>query len=315
MAATAHGENQDMTDVHATVHSRDATRPPEISFTFQGLQDPVGLWDELIKLGWDVPDRPTVEAEIDWNSPEGASYRLAPFLVENFAITPNNWPTNLVAERSLATINILRRLGVELDVPIAYLAFLRRTQVAILKDPSRAPTAEAKVTSVPNTLLLSRQPWSALVDEDSVVTYETAVGPGYPKWYWTESKRHSDDIGATLDAQDAVLGVIELGWELLSRMEAPRAFDGRDRILRFIVQDVRDGSEMLTRLQGLVGDQCASMLMRPIRKTEAVNNCLLIVCVVPAERFADIGSQIIAEFPAAIGRGRRYSASANSAAA
>lgn len=302
------GEHAHVVDIRATVEARDVSRPPKITFTFPGLDDPLRLWNELEVLRWIVPERPEPELEIDWDSPEGAGFKVLPYMIEGFEVIADHWPADRVAEWSLDTINLLRRLGVDLDIPIAYLAFLRRTQVALLNDPNRGPSGEVKPTPVPNTLLLSKQPWSLLVDDPTVDVYETATAPGQPNWYWSESRRHSDDLGRSAEAQDAVLGAIEMGWELLSRMEAPGAVDGRDRILRFVVQDVKDGSDMLTRLQGLVGDQCASMLMRPIRKTGAVTNCLLIICVVPRERFADIGSQIIAEFPDAIGRGRRYSA-------
>lgn len=301
------GEHAHAADIRATVEARDVSRPPKITFTFPGLEDPLRLWSELEALHWIVPDRLEPELEIDWDSPEGAGFRVLPYMVEGFEIIADNWPVGRVAEWSLETINLLRRLGVDLDIPIAYLAFLRRTQVALLNDPNRKSTNEIKPTSIPNTLLLSKQPWSVLVDESTVDVYETATSSGQPNWYWTESKRHPDDLGQTVAAQDAVIGSIDLGWELLSRMEAPGAVDGRDRILRFIVQDVKDGSDMLARLQTLAGDRCASMLMRPIRKTGAATNCLLIICVVPSERFADIGSQMIAEFPDAIARGRRYS--------
>jgi len=72
------------------------------------------------------------------------------------------------------------------------------------------------------------------------------------------------------------------------------------------VSDVRDGSAMLQQLKDTVGDQCASLLMRPIVSTDAVSNCLLLVAVVPGDRFSEIGQSLISNFSDAIGRGRRY---------
>ena len=89
-------------------------------------------------------------------------------------------------------------------------------------------------------------------------------------------------------------------------MEAPPASDGSDRILRFVVRDVRDGSAMLDQLKETVGDQCSSLLMRPIESTDSVANCLLLVAVVPGERFSELGQALISNFSDAIGRGRRY---------
>jgi|GEM_PF-4632443 len=309
------GERANVVDVFATVDARDASLPPRIIFTFPGLDDPLRLWTELESLHWIVPDRLEPELEIDWDSPEGAGFRVRPYTVEGFEIIADNWPAGRVAEWSLETINLLRRFGVDLDIPIAYLAFLRRTQMGLLNNPNHGATKEIKSTSIPNTLLLSKQPWSVLIDEPTVDVYQTAAAPGQPNWYWVESERHCDDIGETVVAQDAVLGAVDFGWELLSRMEAPGAVDGQDRVLRFIVQDVKDGSDMLARLRTLVDDRCASMLMRPIRKTGAVTNCLLIICVVPSERFAEVGSQMVTEFPDAIARGRWHCSASHENAA
>jgi hypothetical protein len=310
-------DNSQVVDVQATVEVSDTSRPPRITFSFPGLLDPMALWAELETLGWHVPDRPhQPEPEIDWNSPGSSEYHVLPYRVTGFKISPKKWQANQVAKRGLKTINTLRRFGVDLQIPIAYLDFLRRTQMSLIQG---APTSnEAPVerpTRVPNTLLLSRQPWAVLVEERSAETFETAVGPNQKTWFWTESARQVGEVGSSVNARKALIGSVDMGWELLSRVEGPPALDGRDRVLRFIVQDVRDGSDMLRRLKGSIGDRCASMLMRPIRQTGAVDNCLFIVAVVPSERFAEIGYQMISEFPDAIGRGKRHAVDTGESAA
>ena len=308
------GETAQVVDVFATVEARDETRPPKLIFAFPGLDDPLPLWTELEALGWFIPDRVEPDLEIDWDAPDGAGYRVVPYIVEGFEVVAEGWPASKVAERSLDTINVLRRYGVELDIPIAYLAFLRRAQVAILDDPERRALQIAKPTSVPETILLSRQPWAVLVDEPTVDVYETATAPGQPTWYWAESSRQMYDIGKSAATRDAIVNTVDMGWELHERVELPEAVDGQDRVLRFLVQDVVDGSDMLVRLRRLAGHESVSMLMSPVRNTSAATNCIVIVCIVPSERFAAIGAQIIAEFPDTIARGRRYTSAQQSAA-
>ncbi len=298
-------------DVAATVEVRDANLAPKLIFSFPGLDDPLRLWNELAALDWDIPVRPPhPDPEIDWNSNNGEGFSVLPYRVEDFVVTARNWPTHEVAERGLNTINLLRRLGVDLDVPISYLDFLRRTQVALMRDPSRNQPV-SQPTKIPTTLFLSKQPWSVLVDNRAVEVYETAAGPSQPNWYWAESQVPADELFNEEDDRTNLLRTLGMGWELVNRMEAPRAVDGRDRILRFVVNDLRDGTAMLEQLKDSVGDACASLLMRPIKSTDAVANCLLIVAVVPNDRFSEIGQALISNFSDAIGRGRRYVPNAN----
>ena len=302
-------DNTSVSHVHATVAVRNSSLPPELSFSFPGLHEPTELWAQLEELGWNIPEIPIApDPVIDWTSPGGSEYSVLPYVVEGFRVTAKKWPATEIAERSLNTINMLRRSGIDLQIPIAYLDFLRRTQVAIMKRSELGRSKPPQPAAIPNTLLLSRQPWSILVDEPNIELFNTASAPNQPTWIWSESNRQVGELCSSTAERSELLDTVDMGWELMSRMEAPVAVDGRDRILRFIVQDVRDGSDMLRRLQGLVDDNCASMLMQPVRSTRAVDKCLLIIAVVPKERFAEIGQQMINEFPDAIGRGKRYSA-------
>jgi len=290
--ASDHGS---VVEVEATVQARDATRPPRITLSFPGLQDPLQLWHELEKLGWKIPDRPPhPDAEIDWESPDGSRYHVLPYRVEDFEIHAEKWPRSIVAERGLETVNLLRRMGVDLNVPIAYLDFLRRTQLQLMKNPGRSKPAVRKPTDIS--------------------VYETATGPSQPNLYWAESQRSLTELGRSEEDRDRLVNSIEMGWELVSRMEAPAALDGEDRILRFLVRDVRDGTAIIEQLKENVGDQCASLLMRPIERTGAFENCILIVAAVPSERFTEIGQMLIKNFPDAIGRARRYTEASEAAA-
>ncbi len=295
-------------DVKANVEVRDANLAPKLIFSFPGLDDPENLWSELRELGWNVPERPPhPEPEIDWNDDaSGHAYAVLPYEVEDFVVEAHKWPPNEVAERGLETINTLRRLGVDLNVPVAYLAFLRRTQVAMLRNPTKWKRPVEKPTKIPLTVFLSKQPWSALVDDPKIEVYETAAGPTQPKLYWAESEDNVDSLFGNAEQRAQMLRAVGEGWELMSRMEAPSSIGGRDRILRFIVRDLRDGTDMLDELKNNVGDSCASLLMRPIVQTDAIDNCLLIVSVVPEDRFAEIGQMLISHFTDAVGRGRRY---------
>ena len=300
-------ESNFVDDVEVDVEVRDATAPPRLTFAFPGLEDPLVLWERLRDIGWIIPDRPPHPApEIDWNSPGGSKYHVLEYRVEGFVVTAEEWPRDEVAVRGLDTINVLRRMGVDLHVPVAYLAYLRRNQVAELRSPNPHKRKQ-RPTRVPRTLLLSKQPYAVLAREELIDVYETAAGPSQPHWYWAESKRPAFEMTRSEAALDEIFHSVSMGWERAGRMEAPPTVEGRDRALRFVVQDVRDGSAMLETLKERVGeDRAASLLMRPLERTGAFDNCLILVAVVPKEDFAELGQFIINHFPDAIGRARRH---------
>lgn len=293
-------------DVEATIKVQNTAIPPEITFSFPGLQDPVHLWEELAYIGWKIPDRPEhPNAEIDWDDPSGSKYQVVAYRVEDFEITADNWPQLEVGERGILTVNLLRRLGVDLNVPVPYLDFLRRTQVAINNDPTRT-TEVVKPATIPTSVMLSKQPFSALTKNEAINLYETVSGPNQPNWYWAESPRPAFDITRSEKQEDELFSTVDLGWELVSRAESPAVRTGKDRTLRFLVRDMDVGSAMLEMASELSHQRCSSLLMRPLKKTGAFGNCLLVVAVVPKAQFSEVGQKLLSHFPDAIGRGRRY---------
>jgi len=308
-------ENSFVEDVEAVVLGQDASVPPTLTFSFPGLDDPLVLWDQLRDIGWVIPERPPhPPPEIDWNSPGGSKYHVLPYRVDDFPVTPDAWPPDEVAERGLETINLLRRMGVDLDVPVAYLASLRRVQVETRGAPK--PRRKERATRVPRTIVFSKQPFSVIVDEESMETYETAASSRQPHWYWSESNRHAHELCGSEHARMSMFSSVAMGWEIAEGMDVPPTVEGRDRILRFLVQDVQDGVEMVEMLNVRIGEgQCASLLMRPIERTGAFDNCLLIIAAVPKERFAVVGQEVLDHFPDAIGRGRRYKPATGKSAA
>ncbi|MFT7475834.1 MAG: hypothetical protein ACI81L_002776, partial [Verrucomicrobiales bacterium] len=114
-----------------------------------------------------------------------------------------------------------------------------------------------------------------------------------------------DGIGASRDVRNVILESADYAWEPMSRTSVPSAAPG-ERVLRFVMRDVQEGSELLDSLPHLVGDKFASVLMRPIRPTATTDNCLLVFAIVPSEHFSKIGHKLITTFPNAIGRGKRF---------
>lgn len=290
-------------DVEATVDVSGNHVPPRLTFSFPGLHDPVYLWRDLAALGWHIPERPPAPAPvINWDT---VDYAPPPYRVQGFVVTARPWNPREVTDTSLATINTLRRYGVELNIPISYLDFLRRAQMSVSQAPAVPRSTEPQPITIPNTIFLSQKPWAILFDEPSIDVFETAVAPEAAEWAWSESPLQPGELGSGEEERRALIESVDFGWELESRTTAtPTALDGRDRTLRFLCQDLDAGTNMFGELRNHSDDQCAALLMRPIRSTPARENCLLIVAVIPSAEFAEIGYRMITQFPDAIARGK-----------
>ena len=69
-------------------------RPPEVVLSFQGLAEPVGLFEELRAIGWVVPNMPPRPANaIDWTPDPvaGTDYTVLPWTVTEFRLDEGAW--------------------------------------------------------------------------------------------------------------------------------------------------------------------------------------------------------------------------------
>ncbi len=102
---------------------------PTICFSYPGSTDLGQLWDGLTAIGWEVPEQPPIPYQASSWTGAGRKERGHEYRVEDFTITAPTWEVNHVADRGVETINLLRRCGVDVHMPITYLDFLRKTQL------------------------------------------------------------------------------------------------------------------------------------------------------------------------------------------
>ena len=146
-----------LVDVEATIDVPDMYAAPMISFSYPGNSEPSQLWNDLAAIGWEVPERPFVPYQASSWTGSGRKERGHAYRVEGFEVFAGHWDTQVVADRGLETINLLRRCGVDVHMPITYLDFLRKTQLqqratGLLPRPAQAaavvPQAAAVVAQV-----------------------------------------------------------------------------------------------------------------------------------------------------------------------
>ena len=118
-----------LVDVEAKLELESMYDAPAIRFSYPGSADLAQLWTEMQTIGWTIPERPAVPYQASsWVGSRGRS-NSHEYRVEDFEVTADEWPLIEIADRGIQTINLLRRRGVDVKMPISYLDFLRKTQL------------------------------------------------------------------------------------------------------------------------------------------------------------------------------------------
>lgn len=123
---------------------------PTIRMAYPGSAELRLLWADLEAIGWTVPEQPLVPYQASaWVGTRGRNNEHE-YRVEDFEIIPGDWPLHEVADRGIETINLLRRMGVDVRMPISYLDFLRKTQLEQKANP-HLPAAAHRPVAVPDS--------------------------------------------------------------------------------------------------------------------------------------------------------------------
>lgn len=128
-----------LVDVEAKLELESMYDAPAIRFSYPGSADLAQLWSELHAIGWTIPEQPVIPYQASsWVGTHGRTTGHE-YRVEDFEVTADQWPLVEIADRGIQTINLLRRRGVDVKMPISYLDFLRKTQLQQKAATTQAP--------------------------------------------------------------------------------------------------------------------------------------------------------------------------------
>lgn len=136
-----------LVDVEATIDVPNMYVAPQVRFSYPGSAELLQLWEDLEAIGWQVPPRPPIPYQAsNWEGDRGRRSRNE-YRVEDFEVTADDWPLYEIADRGIETINLLRRSGVDVKMPISYLDFLRKTQLQERENKKLPPAARGAAPS------------------------------------------------------------------------------------------------------------------------------------------------------------------------
>ncbi len=115
-------------DIEAEMIWTSAAAPPELTLSFQGLAEPIGLWQQLLALGWEVPPCPPRQGSaIEWvpDPVAGTDYTIRPWRVNEFHLREGQWDQEVNATVGASTYHILRQFDAKITGTPSQLKQLR----------------------------------------------------------------------------------------------------------------------------------------------------------------------------------------------
>ncbi len=288
------GVDEDSEEVHAVLTAGNLQRPPLVSFSFQGLAEPVELWSDLRELGWVVPPRPPRPASaIEWTGDGDNEFEVRAYRVIDYRIQPGQWPAESRPRIGALTVSALQRHGVHIHADDGYLQLIFPAQL----EAERRGTIDLRtsVDPLPDTVILERAA-NSMARLCAYRTYGARSGTHIDRLVWAERARQ---VAQTeLRAQRTVVKNALHAWQVQPG-DPPEGADNQARSLRLIVPDVRGGSDLIATLRSHMGSRVGSLPLTPMVGSETTTRSgLLIIGVVANEKLARVRDVLLERHPA-----------------
>lgn len=274
-----------------------ASRAPDVILSFDGLNAPIAMFDELRDLGWVVPPTPPPPGSaIDWtpDPTTGAEYTLRSWKVNEFKLKRSeSWAADAEREIGARTIHVLKRhnatiSGLRGGTEAEAVAPQGAAQPAT-PAPTAAPAGSAGVVAAPSS---GAAQMIALVEEDAndlpagASTWSAHSGRGRSAFTWVESPTR--DQGAI----DSLKGIGADVWSISTDTRTPPA--AGMVLSQMVCLDIAKADKQIAKLEKLFGS--TPLALELISETGG-NNALLISAEIPANTAEMMTSNLLLRFP------------------
>lgn len=236
-----------------------ATRPPEVTLAFDGLNEPTGLFADLHGMGWSVPPvPPRPGSAIEWvpDPSTGQDFTIRNWRVKEFRLAEGSWWTpEQAANIGAVTIEALRRHGANIvglrGEPITQAApaaaqAAPAAAVAAAPAPAAAPPAEGAA------VLITVDPSSS--DASAAQTWIGESGRKKDTCLWTETGDDVSVVFPTLESYTEFSGVGGSAWILPAGSQRPHATSKAKTVVQMIVPHSSAEDPKIKKLAKLMGE-------------------------------------------------------------
>ncbi len=256
---------------------------PEISLSFNGVNEPTGLFDALRAIGWDVPSSPPPPGNAIVWTPDpvtGADHTIKPWRVQEFRPRPGAWTKEETRAIGPATIEALRSFRVEmigLREDMSSLATAPQSAAAaspqpVAANPASASGAISTVPAGPETaglfvLLVDPTDGLNLEVPQGIELRASHCGRKQVPWGWAESYGPVDVMVDHAEMLAALKARGGYAWSATKNAELPGAQAASSTLVQMVVPGGSADDKKLQKVLNIL-DGAHSVPLIPIGEGE-----------------------------------------------
>lgn len=238
-----------------------ATRPPEVTLAFDGLNEPTGLFADLHGMGWSVPPvPPRPGSAIEWvpDPSTGQDFTIRNWRVKEFRLAEGSWWTaEQAANIGAVTIEALKRHG-------ANIVGLRGEQMAAAT-PTAAPAA-ATAAAAPAAAAAAPAAAPPAQGAAVVITVDPSIAEisGTQMWFgesgrkkqrcvWTETGHDVSVVFPQATDYAELANVGGTAWVLPAGSQRPQSGSASTTVVQMIVPEASSDDSKVQKLAKLMG--------------------------------------------------------------
>ena len=254
-----------------------ANRPPEVTLSFDGLNEPTGLFADLHGMGWSVPPVPPRPSNaIEWvpDPSTGQDFTIRNWRVKEFRLGQGSWWTAEQAGNiGAATIEALKRHGANIvglrgePLAAAQAAPAPATPAAAAAAPIADGSESAAPASTPApadgaTRVLVLDPSGA--DISGCEMFTGVSGRQRTTCAWGESAHEAATLFPTTADVEDLRGRGGQIWSIPAGTERPQPSSASLAVVQMIVPNASASDSKVAKLAKLMGKDAVLIPLEPV---------------------------------------------------
>ena len=298
--------------IEASMKWTTVNSPPDVTLSFDGKEQPLGLLSDLAAIGWNVPVAPSrPSSAIDWTPDPvaGTEYTILPWRVRQFQLLKRAWAPEVAESIGALTYQTLRRHGAHITGTQQMLDALAGSEAGQTLDQAQTPARQGSAAEASPAAATGPvgAPQVILIDYRGEVVnglhHQHATTDGRKRTIigWSESSHGIDALCPDSANRAALFGNANAAWSVHYAQEPPVPTAAGQSALCAVIPGMKTDDSKLTKFVSMLGGQVTIAGLVPLdqRTTES---SALIIGIVAAGNAELISSNVRLRFRKAIVR-------------
>jgi hypothetical protein len=297
--------------------------PPTVILSFQGTEEPVELWVELTRMGWNVPHCPPRPASAILWEPDpiaGTNYTIRPWRVKEFEIRDGRWPSAPPVDLSTQTYELLRQHGVQIVASASFLGQLdaRNRQTTTIS----GPVPEVGLPDRVDDRLVAEPPRVIVIDFyngldflireerepiEGLRRFDGVTGSNKGGVVWNDSAEYLYQLCPDPSTKAKLIRNSRYAWVVEHESAAPVAPPESHMEILVVIPGGRKDDSLVRRFGKILGEDMTATRLRPIVESDSADDFgVLISGVIHSKNYNMLAANMPIRMSKAILRGAMY---------